>query len=610
MKTSSQGFALVFAVVVMAVGVVLLTGLLFNANTSLNIQSNDLRSTYAKSFAELGLNKYQTIIQQSYNFYKEGERWKEYENELTTEQEEQAECGHFTAIGLDLDRKRDGGLINGIQQRTISTPGTDLPVNGFIEESHVLPNNVKGGYIVRLSGDGLTLESQGYFGDSFSTARALATARVSFQVQKVGSAWQNAIFAGGEAPSNNMINGDVAIYGSVHLVGENNDPALTLGGGAGIFEDYTGQGSGSTNIINQMNAIAGPDQHEVKLCTELKIRKGQLQFDSSGGGTGSSTVGTTSVPVLAAFLGSGTNDTSKVHTKDDKIHGYSGSLDVSFPKLDPNHPNEFNTDPTVQIVELGGTTCTVFQTGSGANQAIRFPPAGATQNGDPFYTGCLSDMSINSAVQQGGIAWLPDSVSCNFTNVQDAVNGLVSNFGVTSGDGYLCIAGDNVVINTGAWSLNINYPGGNNKTVFYEGRAAVRTGSEICEDPTAAPPCTRRDIAIRENFIPRNPSATPYFPEDSIISLVANGDVDFAPKGGGGSTANLEVAAAVYAQGTATFSKQTLVVGAVVADSIDASQNVPQIAYEPRVPENLPQGSPGANIDLNQNIIADTYERR
>ncbi len=608
MKTSNKGFAIVFAIIVMAVGVVLLTGLLFNANTTLSIQNNDLKSTYAKSFAELGLNKYQTIMQQSYNFYKEGERWKEYENDLTNEQLELAKCGHFTAIGLDLDRMRDG-LNN---QRTVSTPEKDLPVNGSIEESHILPNDVQGGYLVRLSGDGLTLESQGYFGDSFDTARALATARVSFQVQTVGSAWQNAIFAGGEAPSNNMINGNVAVYGSVHLIGENNDPALTLGGGAGIFEDYAGDGGGGTNIINQMNAIAGPNQHQVKLCTELKIRKGQLHFGSSGTGSGSSTVGTTSSPIIAAYLGSGTSDASKVHTKDDKIYGYSGSLDVSFPKLDQNHPDEFvipAKDPTVQIIELGGT-CNEFQTGSGNNSTIQFPPPGATPSADPPYTGCLSDTSINNALELGGIAWLPDAYSCNLTNVQDAVNGLVSNFGVTSGDGYLCIAGDNVIINTGAWPLEIKYPGGNNKTVYYEGRAAIRTGSEICEDPTAAPPCTRRDIEIRENFIPRNPNATPYFPEDSIISLVANGDVSFAPKGGGGSTSNLEVAAAVYAQGTATFSKQTLVVGAVVADSIDASQNVPQIAYEPRVPDNLPQGSPGAGISLNQNVIADTYERR
>ncbi len=615
MKTKNQGFALIVALMVVLIVSTLIAGLLFNVNTSLNVIGNDLKAAYAKSFAEVGLNKYQTILQQTYNFYKEGDRWKEYENALTAEQLELVKCGYFTAIGLDLDRIRDGETINpntGEKYRT-GNSSFDLPVNGFKDESYALPDGVKGGYVVRLSGDGLIIESQGYLGESLNNATAKATARVSFQVQSAGSAWQNAVFADKEAIGNNNINGSTAIYGSVHITG-NSNPALTLSGSAGVFNDYSGEGSSNSNsnIIDEMNAIAGPGQQNVNLCAEVKIKQGELHF-----GSGGATVGTASSPIIATYLGGGTNDEDQIHAGG--MFNYTNSLDVEFPLLAETYPNEYNNNIIdefnnvieYEIINLGGAYCDKFQTGQGQNINVQFPPPGANQNADPPYTGCLSEAGIGSQLQQGGIGWLPDALACNLTNIQDAINGIVTNSsGNATGDGYLCVAGSNVVINTGAMPLEIKYPGGNNKTVYYEGKASVRTGSEICTDPTAAPPCTRRDIEIRENFIPRNPGAAPYFPEDSIISLVANGDVLFAPKGGGGSTSNLEVAAAVYAQGTAIFSKQTLVVGSVLADSFNATNQVPKIAYEPRVPDNIPNGSPGAGATLNQNIIASAYEYR
>ena len=260
MKFSTQGFALVLALIVMSVAGALLTGLLFNSTTNLQINGNDLKSAHAKSFSEIGLNKIQTAAYQSYSFYADG-HWKDYD--LTEEQKSQAVCENYLAIGLDLDRSRDGGTNDTFGEpdyRTVDSANNDIPIDTPVSIPVSLPDGKQGGYEITLTNDGdrSIVQSRGYLGNSINDAQGISTSLAAIRLETAHSVWENAIFANGAAPGAGVINGNVSIYGSVHLVGTppTTGPqagiALDLGGTAGIYSTYEGEGTGSSDISDEM----------------------------------------------------------------------------------------------------------------------------------------------------------------------------------------------------------------------------------------------------------------------------------------------------------------------------------------------------------------------
>ncbi len=95
-----------------------------------------------------------------------------------------------------------------------------------------------GGYALKLKtdSDGIIVQSTGSIG-----SRVARTIEAKFEAKSL-SVWDNAIF-GGVGASGAMINGNVTIAGSVHILGTgltSTDIAMDLGGGATILNQYTG----------------------------------------------------------------------------------------------------------------------------------------------------------------------------------------------------------------------------------------------------------------------------------------------------------------------------------------------------------------------------------
>ena len=589
MKVRNQGFALIFAVIVMAVAGALLTGLLFNSTTSLQINSNDLKSAYAKTLAETGLNKMQTAAYQSYSFYSDG-HWQDYD--LTAEQASQAACENYLAIGLDLDRERDGDYNSdlGENYRTVSATNKDIPIDTPVATPVTLPDGVEGGFEITLTNDGdrSILQSRGYLGDNVDDAKAVSSSLASIKLETTASVWENAIFANGATPGAGIINGNVSIYGSVHLVGTPDDGvALDVSGTSGIYSSYLGEESGSNDIVSEMSRIT--DNEQPNICTRVRIKEGDLSFSS-----GSAQAGTTNYPLQSVELGGdvvGGEVGDEVITESGDIDPYDPDLEVVVPTLDDTYPNETDTDPnyfgagvTVSMIDLSNTlnptaACGQFTQTIQGNDKVVFSSTSHGSHIDPTPLGTTCSSPGATAYDGAAMAWLSTSTSCTLANA-------VSPPSVSSGNGYLCIAGTNPIANSR--SMDILFYG----DVDYKGKGTIRAGSGN-GDATA-------NIEVESSLLPLND----YFPKDSIISLVSSGTMDL------GTTSGAEIAAIIFALKSVGLYHQTLLVGSIVAESIDIGSQVPSIAYETHIMGNMPVGSPGKTDVVEPYLIVEAYERR
>ena len=237
----------------------------FNTTTTtLQVNGNDLKAALAKSFADTGLNQMQTAAQQSYEFYQD--HFGDYE--ASDDVLARSVCGNFLHLGIDLDRVRDGELIDGgpLRYRTAN----DISLNTPVSIPFTLLDGTKGGFEISLLNNGdvsdrrTVVESRGFLGDDISSARAISTSAVSLIVEGGGNVWENAIFAGGTTPNAGFINGNVSVYGSVHIVGTppNNGVALSVSGNTGIYSNYKGQNNG-TDISSIVKRVTNNDQLHV-----------------------------------------------------------------------------------------------------------------------------------------------------------------------------------------------------------------------------------------------------------------------------------------------------------------------------------------------------------
>jgi hypothetical protein len=138
----------------------------------------------------------------------------------------------------------------------------------------------------------LVLTSVGTYGDARSTVQLVASAGGG-----PASAWDNAILAQGAEAGSKAINGNVSVYGSVHIVDGDLDGTLAVGGTSGIYNTYRGEGGSNSDIVDDVDHIVDPF---TDLCARLKVAKGNVYLES-----GSVQVGTSAEPIYSVHLGDG-----------------------------------------------------------------------------------------------------------------------------------------------------------------------------------------------------------------------------------------------------------------------------------------------------------------
>lgn len=441
-----------------------------------------------------------------------------------------------------------GGIVDEFGQPILRPGETTNPIP-FGPGSYQITFHIRDTYMI--------LTSVGRVGRSQTTLQLVATAGGG----PAGS-WDNAILAAGSTPGSNAINGNVSVYGSIHLVRGDlqlADPGFAFGGNAGVFNNYAGEGSGASDARDVMQTITG--DRNVDLCTRLKVKSGSVYLESGSSALGSTVNGGA---LYSIHLGNGKvyrgkpNNPTEItdHTTSDLVHlrypadcassancmnsGYDG-YDIGLPVLDDNFPNE------VSAFTITAADCPWLVSGG----RVQLPPRNNGSCGNAF----------------GSISW----------------NGSV-----------LTING---VLNTGDLDVRVT------SNIQYQGKARLRIGSSR-NDSTAL-------LEVDKSTI------TPLgggFPTTNVLAIETSGNVSISASGGGGFS---PVAALIYAAHNAQFEKQVMIAGSIIADTFDMGNNVPKIAYHPAIRDVAEQlclvGSfcYGGEVGPNPGILSDiSIERR
>ncbi len=255
--------------------------------------------------------------------------------------------------------------------------------------------------------DSIWVRSTGTLGDISQTIEVYA------KIESL-SPWDNAIFAGSGA-AGAMVNGNVNISGSVHILGSgltSSDYAIDLGGTAELVRNnYSSMEAGLFAKVPTLPTTVVNGETVYTLSSELRIKHGKV------GLSGSSTVGEPNVAgnswkefVDATYVtdGYGGNQgTNSVYSDNGWSNSYDLGDSVSFPSLsDPYsgyatyqsylRANALVLNSAAQLTQLASITPTSSFTYSGANGSISMDGAGhMTVSGVVYIEG--GDLNLNKA---------------------------------------------------------------------------------------------------------------------------------------------------------------------------------------------------------------------
>ena len=389
--------------------------------------------------------------------------------------------------------------------------------------------------------------------------------------------WRNAIFAG-SGQAGGLINGNVSIHGSVHLLGNNLSEgdaaiaAIDISGTSLIHNNYNGV---PADLLNRVPALATTtiDGDEVEtLEGKLRVKKGLV------GMSGNSEIGEIYVSGDAykesmdgTFVNDGwtgndviddgdRGDPQSVYSDNGWDEGYDVGNYVSMPFLTDDW-----RDPVDGSKVADPETGTWYTHDDYFNEVLLADPADQT---DGRYVG---DIILNVADKNGDFYW-------NAT--QNIESKSVPATAPDPGDDYIIFdATANTLEINGQITIdgNLSFLGkGNDTTINYSGRAALLVNGDVAIDT---------NLLSCNNGDPNDTTLS--FPVDNIIGVMARDNMIV------GSTAQLSIMGAFYAQGQISCSKQTSVMGTFVSNYFDMGTNVPNIYQVPTLADNLPHGMIG-----------------
>ena len=388
--------------------------------------------------------------------------------------------------------------------------------------------------------------------------------------------WENAIFAG-SGQAGGLINGNVSIHGSVHLLGDslvNGAMALAaidLSGTSLIHNNYVdvpaylqarvpalAQTSFEGEMVDTLEAKLRAKAGLVGMSGNSEIGEPQLAGNTyketmdgtyvSSGWTGNSVVddGNRGDP-KAVFSDNGWDE---IYDLGDK---------VPFPLL----TDDWRDPDTGEKIQDPGTG-TWYTHQDYFNQVLVASP---TNPSDGIYTG-----NIVLDVKTSKFYW-------NATTGQ-VLNGCLPATMPASTDDYIWFDCDTDMMKVNGQvriNGNLSFAGqGNDRVVNYSGRAALLVYGDVSIDA---------NLITCNNGVKTNTANS--FPVNNIIGIMASNNMVV------GSSAQLDIMGAFYAQNKITSAKQTNVMGTFVSNYFDMGTNVPNIYQVPALADNLPLGMIG-----------------
>jgi len=405
----------------------------------------------------------------------------------------------------------------------------------------------------------------------------LRRAEVVFQSTDF-NVWRNAIFAG-TGQAGGLINGNVSIHGSVHLLGDELPEgqtaiaAIDLSGTAMIRNNYGGMPNALRTRIPDPPMVNFEGETVESLGSELRVKNGLVgmsgnshvgQPDQKGNSLKETVDGTF---VTHGWTGNSVSNNggrgvpSRVYSDNGWDELYDLGDRVSFPQLtddwrdpvtgarveDPStgtwytHEDYFNqvllADP--DIPDDG-----VFE-GNLTINARNSPAIYWNANTEEYLTGAAA-LAATPAATDDFLQWNPNTKVLH-VNGQIRING------------------------------NLTFTGqGNQRTINYTGRAAILTYGDVTVDS---------NLLACNNGDPNNTALS--FPANNILGLMATNNMLV------GASSQLSIMGAFYAANMIRTQRQTTILGTIVGNYFDMGTNVPRIFQVPTLADNLPVGMIG-----------------
>lgn len=391
--------------------------------------------------------------------------------------------------------------------------------------------------------------------------------------------WENAIFAG-SGQAGGLINGNVSIHGSVHLLGnalpqgQTAIAALELSGTSLIHNNYDGLVASLRARVPALPQTMFEGETIDTLDATLRVKHGLVGLSGNSeigqpqqtGNTFKETMDGTYV--TDGWTGNAVTpdgdrgDPTSVWSDNAWDNTYELGDKVPFPLLNSEW-REPDDGSMIQNPDTG----TWYTHEDYFNQVLLADP---TVKDDGIYNG-----NISLAVNGTSFYW---NATTN-TKLTGAAADLAMPAATDDYIQFRIVGNDAILKMNGQIRINgsLSFTGqGNKRTVHYSGRAAILAYGNITIDT---------NLLTCNNGVPIDTINS--FPVRNALGLMASQDMYV------GTTSQLQIMGAFYAQNKIVSAKQTTVMGTFVANYFDMGTNVPDIYQVPALADNLPLGMIG-----------------
>lgn len=453
---------------------------------------------------------------------------------------------------LSTGRPKFGnGAVTPVSMETM--PGVEFYAVSYRWGSDGIDNN----------GDGTVDEAaEEDYASVYAYARNSSTQLRSGEMTLAGgnvNIWNNAIFAG-SGQAGNLINGNVSIFGSVHLLGENlNDgdvavAAIDLSGTSMIHNNYEGMPAHLRLRIPNPPTTTENGVPIETLEAKLRVKNGLV------GLSGSSEVGQPhnstntfkelmdGVYVNDGWTGNaidGNGDPTSVYSE----NGWDETYDLGGAVPYPTFADDGGIDHLQYYLETDADTTRGLQEVYDGDMTIQ-----ANQN---FYWNATTGTeAVGESIGSGN---MPTAVSLN-----------PDEFYV-----WFDASADQLMIN-GRIPVDGNIDflrgSGNDKTMYYTGK-----GTFLAYDADGSG--NGGDVTVTTNLLTKNANGTVAnsYPGANLLGIQAEDDLIL------GDNSQLEVMGGFYAQDEIAMNKQTILLGTIVGNLFNLGSNVPDIYQVPEL---------------------------
>lgn len=346
--------------------------------------------------------------------------------------------------------------------------------------------------------------------------------------------WDNIVFAG-TGQMGGVINGNVNLHGSVHILGDNlndGDMAMEMSGAGNIHNNYTGITAALSSRLPSLDTTTFNGEVVSTLDAELRVKKGRVDISGTSN-AGFPDVSGGSPQIKETLDGTYVSD------------GYGGNQGESNVYSDNGASEGYDVGDAINMPDLNGS--------------YTDPNTGITY---PTYMNYLQN---NALVINGNLTLRPGQAEPPISN----------GFGSISMDaaGNLQISG--IVYVTGDIEIEAGQGGDRHIPVIFDGKGTL---------------VSEQDINISTHVLSNGT-----FPTDDVLGFIAADDIGI---GTGPGDAHLDIMGAFFALDEITNKKQNQLAGAMVSNYFQID-NVPDLFHVPSLVDNLPPGMPGGQtIDV------------